>query len=92
MSTVTGAELVAPALVEADALLAVEADGLVTVLPAADAADDPVVVVVVVVVVLSGPVRKKLPATGLPSPVCAAKAEMLNPLTGVEALTMLGTT
>ena len=90
MSTVTGAELVAPALVEADALLAVEADGLVTVLPAADAADDPVVVVVVVV--LSGPVRKKLPATGLPSPVCAAKAEMLNPLTGVEALTMLGTT
>ena len=90
MSTVTGAELVDPTLVEADALLAVEADGLVTVLPAADAADDPVVVVVVVV--LSGPVRKKLPATGLPSPVCAAKAEMLNPLTGVEALTMLGTT
>lgn len=88
MSTVIGAELVAPAAVEADALLGVEADGLVAVLAAADAADEPVVVVVV----LSGPVRKKLPATGLPSPVCAAKAEMLKPLTGVEALTMLGTT
>lgn len=35
----------------------------------------------------SGPVKKKLPATGLPSPVCSANAEILKLLMDVEALT-----
>ena len=62
--------------------------GLVFVLAAAEAEDE----LFAAAVVLSGPVRKKLPATGLPRPVCSANSEMLKLLTGVEALTRLGAT
>ena len=40
----------------------------------------------------SGPVRKKLPAMGLPSPVCSANNEMLKLLMGVDELRIEGTT
>lgn len=67
MSTVIGAELAAPA----DGLLGVAVDGLIAVPAATDdpAAVPAMVVVVVAAVVLSGPVKKKLPATGLPNPL-----------------------
>ena len=40
--------------------------------------------------VLSGPAKKKLPATGSPKPVSDAKSEMLKLLMGVDELTNIG--
>ena len=41
---------------------------------------------------LSGPVMKKVPATGAPSPVSAANTEILKLVMGVDELTNIGAT
>ena len=52
---------------------------------------DVVFVLVPLVEFASGPVKKKLPAIGLPNPSSCAKSEILKLFTGVDELTKLDT-
>lgn len=65
-----------------------EFPGLVELAAAADPLTVPVVFELFAAVLFaSGPVKKKLPAIGLPNPTCSAKSERLKLLMGVEAFT-----
>ena len=58
--------------------------------PVAD--EEPPDVVVLELVELSGPVKNRFPATGLPSPTAAPKVLMLKLLRGVDELTNMDAT